>query len=148
MNRLSIPGLRPVPPMHAMGLETYEADLASGTPHMMVCTDCEEAHFPPKYACSCGGASFRAESLPTVGKLYAATTIHAAPGALAKLAPYIVGLIDLKDGPRLLLRVLGPKGWPPDCDSQMCLVVLDYEDGSVLAACPKNIDITDVSTTG
>lgn len=140
MNRLRIPGLRPVAPMHAMGIARYEAGLTSGAPQMHVCNACGQAHFPPPCACGCGGISFRADNLPTTGALYAATIIHAAPGVLAGLAPYVVGLIDLRDGPRLLLRILGPNGWKPECDSPVQLLVLDYDDGPVLAACPENIN--------
>ncbi len=148
MNRLRIPGPRPVPPMQAMGVAAYEADLTSGTPRMQVCNACGRTHFPPPCACGCGGAAFRAENLPTNGTLYAATIIHAAPGALAALAPYVVGLVDLQEGPRLLLRVLGPQGWAPDCDSPVQLLVLDYYDGPVLVACPGNFDPTGTTTAG
>lgn len=148
MNRLSIAGPRPVPPMHALGLKPHEADLTSGTPQMHVCITCKQTHFPRPCACACGGTSFRGENLPTIGVLYSATTIHAAPGALAELAPYVVGLVDLQCGPRLLLRILGPKGWQPECDGSVELLVLDYDDGSVLAACPENINITDISANG
>lgn len=148
MNRLRIPGLRPVAPLQAMGVARFEAGLTSGAPQMQVCNACGQAHFPPPCACSCGGTSFRAQNLPTTGTLYAATIIHAAPGALAALAPYVVGLIDLQDGPRLLLRVLGPQGWEPECDSPVQLLILDYDDGPVLAACPENIDLTDTTAAG
>lgn len=147
MNRLPLSGPRPVPPMYAFCLERHEADLTSGTPQMQICTTCAQTHFPPPCACDCGGISFRGENLPTKGVLFAATTIHAAPGALAGLAPYVVGLVDLQGGPRLLLRVLGPQGWQPECDSPVQLIVLDYSDGPVLAACPKDINITDILAT-
>lgn len=148
MNRLPISGHRPVPPMHAFGVDPHEADLTSGTPHMQVCTTCAQTHFPPPCACDCGSILFRSEILPTTGLLYAATTIHAAPGALAELAPYVVGLIDLQGGPRLLLRVLGPKGWQPECDGAVRLIILDYDDGSVLAAHPEGINIAEIGPTG
>lgn len=147
MNRLRIPGLRPIAPMHAMGVARYEADLTSGAPHMHVCMTCGQPHFPLPCACGCGGTSFRVENLPKTGVLYTATTIHAAPGVLAALAPYVVGLVDLIGGPRLLLRILGPKGWQPECESPMQLLVLQYDDGLVLAACPEEINFTDISAT-
>jgi hypothetical protein len=59
--------------------------------------------------------------------------VHAAAGAFAALSPYSVGIVDLDDGPRLLVRLL-PGASAAALDSTVQLVVLRHPDGPLLAA--------------
>jgi acrylyl-CoA reductase (NADPH) len=77
-------------------------------------------------------------AMPAQGKLFAATVIHAAPGALARCAPYVVGLVDLDDGPRVLLPVFAPEGYAVLPDAPLRLFIADHTDGAILAACPAD----------
>lgn len=71
-------------------------------------------------------------SLTGKGKLYARTTIHAAPKAFQEQVPYAVGIIDLEEGVRLIATVIDDTNKIGN-DEAIQLVVLSYDDGSLFA---------------
>jgi len=137
LQRLALFGPRPVQPLPAPGLAVHEATLRRGEPQVFACA-CGLRHFPQPARCSCGLRNFAPQTMPAKGKLYAATVIHAAPGALARRAPYVVGLVDLEDGPRVLLPIFAPEGHVVLPDAALRLFIADHTDGSILAACPAD----------
>jgi uncharacterized OB-fold protein len=67
------------------------------------CTACGFSTFPPRADCpKCLGGDFEFKEWSGVGQLLSCTKIHAAPTGFEDLAPYWIGLVDLKDGGRLL----------------------------------------------
>lgn len=145
MELLSFKGPRPVAPLPAPGLADFEAGLAKGAPQMARCTVCGRCHFPSPLRCDCGANGFEPVAMPESGTLYSDTIIHAAPGAMAREAPYRVGLVDLAaGGPRVLLRIWAPAGVEITLEMNIRLFVAVYSDGPVLAACPADCTLNEI----
>ncbi len=74
------------------------------------CAKCGKVFFPPRLVCSkCRGREFEKTILPKEGVLETFTVIRVAPSGFQDEAPYAVGLVRLKDGPRVMAQVT-------DCD--------------------------------
>lgn len=73
------------------------------------CETCDAWQYPPRTVCKC---CWRADHLQWRepaghGTIYSYTIVHRAPDAeLQKIAPYVVALIDITEGPRMLANVL------------------------------------------
>ena len=67
------------------------------------CKKCGEIYFPPRADClKCMDDSFEWIEFSGKGTLNSFTTIHAAPKGFDDIAPYTIGIVDLKEGGRLL----------------------------------------------
>jgi len=77
------------------------------------CASCGRQQFPP--AARCGGCSAQGldwRPITPRGEVHSFTVVHRAPSAAFKAqAPYIIALVDLAPGARLLLNVV-------DCETQ------------------------------
>jgi len=73
------------------------------------CTACGKHHFPPRYLCpSCWSDALEWATSEGKGVVYSFTVMHRAPmPAFAKRVPYVVALIDLEDGPRMMANIVG-----------------------------------------
>ena len=71
------------------------------------CEDCGKAQFPPRPRClACGGA-LRWEESCKRGVIHSYTVVQRAPNAEFRAkVPYVLALIELEEGPRLMLNVL------------------------------------------
>ncbi|PZW44816.1 hypothetical protein C8P66_114107 [Humitalea rosea] len=100
------------------------------------CDDCGKWSFPPKPFCPhCWSRNVAWADLSGRGRLYAATTIHAAPAVFRGDAPYRVGIVDLEEGVRLATRLWGDAAAP--LDGAVRLVALRHADGALFAARPE-----------
>jgi len=98
---------RPLPAIDADTKPYWEA-AREGRLLVQRCDECGAHQFPPRRRCvRCGGAvSWVAAS--GRGTVYAFTVVHrAAHEAFADLVPYVVALIDLAEGVRLMTRLQG-----------------------------------------
>jgi len=67
------------------------------------CKKCGEIYFPPRADClNCMDDKFEWVEYSCKGTLNSYTTIHAAPKGFDDIAPYTLGIVDLKEGGRLL----------------------------------------------
>jgi uncharacterized OB-fold protein len=67
------------------------------------CNKCNAMSFPPRADCDqCLSGDFTFEELSGEGKVHTFTKIVAAPTGFEDVAPYIVGVVDLKEGGRAL----------------------------------------------
>jgi hypothetical protein len=67
------------------------------------CKKCGELSFPPRADClSCFSDEFEWIECSGKGRLHTYTIIHAAPTGFNDIAPYVLGVLDLDDGGRLL----------------------------------------------
>lgn len=67
------------------------------------CQQCGYTTFPPRADCpQCLSGEFTYAELSGAGELVTYTRIDAAPAGFEELAPFVVGVIDLKEGGRLL----------------------------------------------
>lgn len=73
--------------------------------HLMAsrCKKCGHTSFPPRADCpKCLGGEFEYSRLSGEGTLVTYTRIDAAPAGFEDMAPYVVGVVDLKETGRLL----------------------------------------------
>lgn len=101
----------------ALGIPVRGADAApfwDGTSRRSLelqhCTACRKPRFPPSLLCpACHSPG--AEWLPCSGggRVYSFTIVRRAPGsAWRERVPYVIVLIDLAEGVRLMANILGP----------------------------------------
>ncbi len=76
------------------------------------CNKCETVLLPPRPVCTkCRSTDFSWVELEKKGKLLSYTVIHVSPVQFQSMVPYTVGIVELKDGPRLpgIVRGVDPK---------------------------------------
>ena len=67
------------------------------------CKKCGELYFPPRADClKCMDDKFEWIEYSGKGKLHSFTKIFAAPKGFEDIAPYILGIVDLEEGGRLI----------------------------------------------
>lgn len=70
------------------------------------CKKCSEIHFPKRLICpGCGGTSFEQIQLSREGKLITYTIIHVGHSKFKNQTPYAIGIVELKEGVRLLMQI-------------------------------------------
>lgn len=72
------------------------------------CEVCEEVYFPPRNICPrCRrSGSLREIRLSGRGKIATYTVIHSAPESFEHEAPYIIGIVELEEGPHLTTQIV------------------------------------------
>ena len=76
------------------------------------CSECGTVLLPPKPMCTnCLSTNLEWLEINGEGKLLSYTIIHIAPEQFQELAPYIVGIVELDNGPRLpgMVREVNPE---------------------------------------
>jgi uncharacterized OB-fold protein len=73
------------------------------------CLECRKAHFPPRHLCpSCWGPATEWIESKGWGSVYSFTVMRRAPTPeFAARVPYVVALVDLDEGPRMMANVVG-----------------------------------------
>jgi len=73
------------------------------------CLDCGKHHFPPRHLCpNCWSEKLDWTKSCGEGAVYSFTVMHRAPmPAFAARVPYVVSLVDLVEGPRMMANVIG-----------------------------------------
>lgn len=101
--------------------QPYWRHLASGTLHLNCCNDCGGAHHPPSPICpSC--RSFNTGWKPAIGKgtlASYAVARHPVHPSLGDKVPYIITLVDLEEGVRLVSGI--PEGMEVELHVGMAL---------------------------
>ncbi len=70
------------------------------------CLKCGSRHYPPRPACPrCGSRELREVKLADEGRVVSYTVVRAAPRGFEHLTPYVVALIELDDGTRLISQL-------------------------------------------
>ncbi len=70
------------------------------------CEACGNKYFPARPVCSCGSTEFKGYKLTQTGEVVTWTVIKNAPIGFEKYTPYVVGLIELGDGIRILSQIV------------------------------------------
>ncbi len=131
-------GRRPLAPRESSLTQLFWSQLSAGEFSSTQCQVCKRLMFPPRPHCPvCWSKNMDWISLSGRGKLYARTTIHAAPSIFQAQVPYSVGIIDLDEGPRLIANVIDGKQRIGN-DDVVQLLVLAYDDGPLFAV--RNLD--------
>ncbi len=98
------------------------------------CNACGKFWFPPSQSCPhCLAADFTWTPVSGRGKVFSFVTFHRVyHPAFAKEVPYVVALVELEEGPRLLTNIVGVKPESVTCEMPVKVVFDDVaEDVSV-----------------
>jgi uncharacterized protein len=95
------------------------------------CNACGKHWFPPSQSCPhCLAADFAWTEVSGVGKVFSFVTYHRVyHPAFAKDVPYVVALVELAEGPRLLTNIVGVPPQAVHCDMPVKVVFDDFEEG-------------------
>ena len=83
--------------------------LAAGRLEIQRCRSCGQHVFYPRGSVCphCGGLGLDWVAASGRGTVHSFTVVHRAPAEFASEAPYVVVLVDLEEGPRIMSRLLG-----------------------------------------
>jgi len=73
------------------------------------CTTCGQPYFPPRHLCPKCRRDGKIEQFQFSGngEIVSYTTIRTAPSGFEKLAPYVVAIVKLDEGPRIAGQIVG-----------------------------------------
>jgi uncharacterized OB-fold protein len=93
------------------------------------CDDCEQFWFPPSRTCPhCLSMNFAFKTVSGRGKVFSFVTFHRVyRPAFAEDVPYVVALVELDEGPRLLTNILGITPDDVRCEMAVEVVFDDYD---------------------
>ncbi len=74
------------------------------------CINCNSAFYPKKELCLCGNNAFIKLQFSGEGQLLSFTEIKSAPEEYAFAVPYCLGIIQLKEGPKILAQITDCNG--------------------------------------
>jgi len=94
------------------------------------CEDCDKFWFPPSRACPhCLSMNVSFQTVSGRGKVFSFVTFHRVyRPAFAQDVPYVVALVELEEGPRLLTNILGISHEDVRCEMPVEVVFDDYDD--------------------
>ncbi len=100
------------------------------------CDACGQFWFPPSQSCPhCQSTNFTWTPVSGRGKVFSFVTYHRVyHPAFAKAVPYVVALVELDEGPRLLTNIVGVPPQQVACDMPVQVTFDDYDDN---VAVPK-----------
>jgi uncharacterized OB-fold protein len=79
------------------------------------CSKCNKVFTPPKPMCPyCDSTNLSWVELSGNGKLVTFTVVYVGPSELTNETPYIVGVVELNEGPKISCRVTGVDPGKPD----------------------------------
>ena len=116
------PGPPSAPPIRE-GLFTGGDD-----PHLLgaICRTCGSRHFPRTDSCPyCGGGAVEACELPSTGRLWAWTSVTAAPPGYGGPVPFGFGVVELGECLRVVTRITEPDADALHAGQPMRLVIDD-----------------------
>lgn len=86
-----------------------------------MCKDCGSVFFPRRHIClKCGSRDLEEVKLSERGRVVSYTVVRNPPKEYEKYAPYIVALIELEDGARILSQVV-------DCEPEEVHLGMEVE---------------------
>ena len=93
------------------------------------CDDCEQFWFPPSRTCPhCLSMNFAFKTVSGRGKVFSFVTFHRVyRPAFTEDVPYVVALVELDEGPRLLTNILGVSPDEVRCEMAVEVVFDDYD---------------------
>ena len=104
------------------------------------CASCLRDWFPPSLLCPhCNSRDFSWSEVSGRGKVFSYVVFHRVyhPG-FAEEVPYVVALIELAEGPRMISNVIGVSPDKVECEMAVRVIFEDREGGTV----PKFTPVT------
>jgi len=120
---------KPLPTISEYGVPFWE-----GAHHhevrVQACNDCGRHQFPPRILCiHCGSRRIEWRRVSGSGRVYSFTVIHRAPEpAFLKDVPYVVAVVELDEGGRIMTNVIGCRPDDVRCDMRVEPVFEDVND--------------------
>lgn len=98
------------------------------------CSACGQLHFMPRHLCPhCWSDDLEWVEASGKGSIHSYTIIRrASDPRFAHLVPYVVALVDLEEGPRMMANVLGENALETQIGDAVSLVFEDRGDGDQL----------------
>lgn len=91
---------------HHTKVEEFVRHLEEGWLMVSVCKGCGRRSFPPRADCpECRGAEFSYQASGKRGRIVSFTRIHAMPAGFEGEEPYLLAVVELDEGGRLLAPV-------------------------------------------
>ena len=101
------------------------------------CQDCGKFHFYPRAMCPhCWSPNLEWVKASGRGKLYSYVINHRPPPGFEGDAPYVIAIVELDEGVRMMSNLVGVEPDPANLPLDMSLQV-SYEDVSDQIAMPK-----------
>jgi uncharacterized OB-fold protein len=102
----------------------YWANVAEGRLVMQRCRQCHLAYFYPRSFCpSCLSADVPWEAMSGRARLYSYVICHRPAPGFEDEVPYILALVDLEEGPRMMTNIVGVPADPSALELDMELTV-------------------------
>lgn len=97
------------------------------------CSSCGQKRFLPRHLCpACWSDQMQWVEASGRGTVHSMTVVRRAPSvAFRDKVPYVVALIDLEDGPRMLANILGPNAEHAQI-GQSVEVMFEMRDGGAI----------------
>jgi uncharacterized OB-fold protein len=94
------------------------------------CESCNQFWFPPSKSCPhCLSTDFSFQNVSGKGKVFSFVTFHRVyRPAFTNDVPYVVALIELDEGPRLLSNIMGVTHEQVKCEMRVEVVFDDYDE--------------------
>ncbi len=94
------------------------------------CEACEKFWFPPTRTCPhCLSTNFSFQNVSGKGKIFSFVTYHRVyRPAFEADVPYVVALVELDEGPRLLTNILGIPHDQVTCEMRVEVTFDDYDE--------------------
>jgi uncharacterized protein len=98
------------------------------------CSACAQLHFMPRYLCPvCWSDELEWVESKGTGTVHSFTVIRRAPmAAFAPRVPYVIALIDLDEGPRMIANVLGEDALSVRIGDRVKVTFEDRGDGAMI----------------
>jgi uncharacterized protein len=94
------------------------------------CDECNKFWFPPSRTCPhCLSSTFSFQNVSGKGKVFSFVTFHRVyRPAFSEDVPYVVALIELDEGPRLLSNIMGISHDEVRCEMRVEAIFDDYDE--------------------
>ncbi len=126
------PGL-PVPPADADGARYWQG-ARDGKLLLQRCVGCGAVRFYPRHLCpACWSPDHAWIEAAGRGRVHSFTVIHRPPSPeFAARVPYVVALVDLEEGPRMMANVISADALGVAIDDPVTVVFEERADGFML----------------
>jgi len=98
------------------------------------CNACGQLHFMPRFLCPvCWSDQLEWVESKGTGSIHSFTVIRRAPMAVfAPRVPYVIALVELDEGPRMMANVLGADALSIRIDDRVKVTFEDRGDGAMI----------------
>ena len=108
----------------------YWEGISNSELRYQLCNSCKKSIFYPRSICpTCGGNDISWQVSSGLGEIYACTTIYRAPPKYKDKVPYIVALIDLNEGFRMMSEIIDFEGQVVSVGKRVQVTFRDDIDG-------------------